>query len=169
MKLGFTVAKEPHTVEIERAGELVTLRVNGEPNQAQVLELAPPRVTFLYQDRVVTAYAANDGKRWWVHVDGATFTLEPTQESSDQRQTHSGRQGTGSGIIIAPMPGQVRGVLVQVGDAVQEGQPLVLLEAMKMELELSAPHAGTVTKIHVQEGQTVERDQVLGEIGDDAR
>jgi biotin carboxyl carrier protein len=62
------------------------------------------------------------------------------------------------------MPGLVRGVLVKAGDSVERGQALVLLEAMKMEIRVSAPHAGKVAKVLVSPGETVDRGQRLIEL-----
>jgi biotin carboxyl carrier protein len=62
------------------------------------------------------------------------------------------------------MPGLVLNVLVEEGEEVQQGQPLVLLSAMKMELRMAAPAAGRIVKIHCQAGQVVERGQVLVEM-----
>jgi biotin carboxyl carrier protein len=58
--------------------------------------------------------------------------------------------------IDAPMPGKVTRVLVHAGDEVQEGQGLVVVEAMKMENELKSPKAGKVTELHAVEGSAVE-------------
>jgi len=67
------------------------------------------------------------------------------------------RAGTAAGgsdqDLIAQFPGKVRKVLVAAGDAVEEGAPLLLLEAMKMEFSVKAPFAGKIEKIHVLEGQ----------------
>lgn len=58
--------------------------------------------------------------------------------------------------VDAPMPGKVVRVLVKVGDEVQEGQGLVVVEAMKMENELKSPKAGKITELHAVEGAAVE-------------
>ena len=58
--------------------------------------------------------------------------------------------------VDAPMPGKVTRVLVKVGDEVQEGQGLVVVEAMKMENELKSPKAGKITELHAVEGAAVE-------------
>ena len=65
------------------------------------------------------------------------------------------------GALHAPMPGKVVSVRAGVGDAVAEGQVLVVLEAMKMEHTLRAPHAGTVTAVRREAGDQVEADEVL--------
>jgi biotin carboxyl carrier protein len=66
--------------------------------------------------------------------------------------------------IDAPMPGKVTRVLVKVGDEVQEGQGLVVVEAMKMENELKSPKAGKVTEMHAVEGSAVESGAKLAVI-----
>ncbi|CAM3315767.1 Biotin carboxyl carrier protein [Streptococcus pluranimalium] len=61
----------------------------------------------------------------------------------------------GADALTAPMPGTILKVLVNVGDSVSENQPLMILEAMKMENEIVASSAGTVSAIHVSPGQAV--------------
>jgi propionyl-CoA carboxylase alpha chain len=65
------------------------------------------------------------------------------------------------GSLLAPMPGSVVAVHAQVGDAVEEGQPLLVLEAMKMQHTITAPHAGTVTELDVAVGDQVNGGTVL--------
>lgn len=66
-----------------------------------------------------------------------------------------------AGSLLAPMPGSVVAVDVQVGDVVEEGQPLLVLEAMKMQHTIAAPHAGTVTELDVAVGDQVTGGAVL--------
>ena len=79
-----------------------------------------------------------DERRLRMRRAGGKFTLEGPQR------------------IDAPMPGKVTRVLVKVGDQVEEGQGLVVVEAMKMENELKSPKAGKVTELHAVEGAAVE-------------
>ncbi|WHA09572.1 acetyl-CoA carboxylase biotin carboxyl carrier protein subunit [Enterococcus montenegrensis] len=67
--------------------------------------------------------------------------------------------------MTAPMPGTILKILVNVGDEVKENQPVMILEAMKMENEVVAPKAGTVTGIHVTQGQMVNPGEALITIG----
>ena len=66
-----------------------------------------------------------------------------------------------SGSLLAPMPGTVVSVAVEVGAAVEAGQPVLVLEAMKMQHTVSAPHAGVVTEIDVKPGTQVAAGEVL--------
>lgn len=74
------------------------------------------------------------------------------------------RKGGDAGSLNAQMPGQVMSVLVKEGDRVEKGQTLLTLEAMKMELRLTAPYDGTVIRLLAAKGDTVERGQQLAEI-----
>ncbi|OFI46489.1 acetyl-CoA carboxylase biotin carboxyl carrier protein subunit [Floricoccus penangensis] len=67
----------------------------------------------------------------------------------------------GADAITAPMPGTILKVLVNVGDAVTANQPIMILEAMKMENEIVAPQDGTVTGIHVNQGEMVQPGDAL--------
>ena len=67
--------------------------------------------------------------------------------------------------VNAPMPGNILKVNVSVGQAVKEGEVLVVLEAMKMENEIMAPKAGTVKQVLVSKGSTVSTDAPLVVIG----
>ncbi len=70
----------------------------------------------------------------------------------------------GAGAVLAIMPGKIIRVLVEVGQQIEEGQPVCVLEAMKMENELHARQGGTVKAVYVKPGDDVEKDQVLVEI-----
>ena len=63
--------------------------------------------------------------------------------------------------VEAPMPGKILDIRVKVGDAVKYGQPVVIMEAMKMETEIVAPADGTVASVNVNSGDTVETGAVL--------
>ena len=63
--------------------------------------------------------------------------------------------------VMAPMVGQIVSVHVKSGDSVKENDPLVTLEAMKMEMPVPAPQGGTVKEVYVAEGDVVESDTIL--------
>jgi pyruvate carboxylase subunit B len=105
---------------------------------------------------------------WDIHLRGHRLSAEAVDE-----RTHTIREMTGAGAapagprpVRAPMPGLVVKVEVQEGDHVEVGQGMVIVEAMKMENELRAEHAGVVARIHVAPGQAVEKDQILIDFAD---
>lgn len=165
MKLIFRHNAQTNMLDVEHVGDNFEIESDGKRARVQLISFAPPRITFLYDGKIVSARVVSDGKKRWVHVDGAAFVLERVEPKTARTQAHGAREGTGSGIVVAPMPGQVRGVLVGEGDAVTAGQPLMILEAMKMELKVNAPREGIVSKIFVTQGQSVEREQILAELG----
>jgi biotin carboxyl carrier protein len=81
-------------------------------------------------------------------------------KSSGARKSGGGHHHA-AGELTAPMPGQVRAVNVNEGEAVVKGQTLMVLEAMKMEIRIQSPTDGVVKAVHVRQGQTVEREQAL--------
>jgi len=97
-----------------------------------------------------------------VEVRGQRFAMEIFDERRLRLREASASFGdTGRVEIKAPMPGKVVKLLVSAGDQVEEGQGLVLVEAMKMENELRAPRAGTLSELKVAAGQTVEGGAIL--------
>ncbi len=113
---------------------------------------------------------ANDGRRYpifgarrkesiFVSVGPASFEFKPA-EAAARRRT----RGLAAAEITAPMPGKVLKVLVRDGDLVEAGQPLVVIEAMKMETTLGAESAAMVKHVRVEEGQTVDHGAVLIEL-----
>jgi biotin carboxyl carrier protein len=112
-------------------------------------------------DRSLRAYVAHDGPYSHVAMAGQTWVLE---RHKPQQARRAGHGAPGAAGLEASMPGLVLDVLVGEGDQVERGDTLVLLEAMKMELRITAPSSGRVTKVHCQAGQVVERGQALVEI-----
>ncbi|MGW7302288.1 ATP-binding protein [Streptomyces sp. NPDC054829] len=97
----------------------------------------------------------------WLGRDGDAWHVRDHDPvaASLTRSAHSGADS-----LTAPMPGTVTVVKVAVGDEVSAGQSLLVVEAMKMEHVISAPHAGTVAELDVKPGATVAMDQVLAVI-----
>lgn len=84
-----------------------------------------------------------------------------------RRSGGAGATAGGSGAVVAPMNGQVVKVLAQAGDQVQAGQVVVVLEAMKMENEVTAPRSGRLARLEVRVGEAVHPGHLLFEIGSD--
>ena len=103
------------------------------------------------QQRVVVA---QEGANRWVWVDGTVHHL--VLEVAGGASQHAA-----SGSLLSPMPGLVLKVQVAAGDAVTRNQVLVVLEAMKMQYEITAPRDGSVAQVPVVEGQQVDGDVPL--------
>jgi acetyl-CoA/propionyl-CoA carboxylase biotin carboxyl carrier protein len=93
----------------------------------------------------------------WLGRDGQTWAVaeeEPLAAARDDAEA-------GDGVVRSPMPGTVRAVQAVVGEKVRAGQPLLIVEAMKMEHTLSAPADGVVSELTVEPGQQVGLDERL--------
>jgi biotin carboxyl carrier protein len=98
-----------------------------------------------------------------VTLDGQRYSVRVETERQHRLAALAPRTNlhTGEITVKAPMPGLVSIVAVTPGQEVEQGQRLVVLEAMKMENELKAPRSGTVKAVNVQPGQTVEQNRAL--------
>ncbi|HEX6857296.1 MAG TPA: biotin carboxylase N-terminal domain-containing protein [Streptosporangiaceae bacterium] len=151
------------------AGRQVAVR--GRPHAAEVAvgDADPvPAAARRDGDELVVSYGgavsrftrAADGPVRWLGRDGHAWALDTTPPPSRRA---AGPQAA-AGAVRSPMPGTVQAVKTTVGEDVLPGQPLVVVEAMKMEHTVVAPVAGTVTELPVRAGALVALDQVLAVI-----
>lgn len=151
-----------HSLELAPDGKGYLAIIGDKPVSVEILHSENGRLDLLLDGQRVTAYVSTDGAKRWVTIGGQTFAL--TKSTAGTRRAQHGHHAQDE--LTAPMPGQVRAVNVAEGESVTKGQTLLVLEAMKMEIRVSAPKDGRVGKLLVQQGQTVEREQVLIEIVD---
>ncbi len=156
MKYFATVNGRAHEVElVERHGKLEA-RVDGKP-----LALACEEVDDLGQLIVFSGGQSHaisiEGSEERVAVTLAGYFYDIGLEDERERAAHAAERASGKsgGVVNAVMPGVVVELLVAKGQAVEKGQPLLILSAMKMQNEIAAPQAGVVKEIHVAAGQAV--------------
>lgn len=144
-----------HIVTVEGTGERFTARLGAEELHARC-GVADGRVWIESDGWRRSFPAAIVGHTLTLTIAGRrrALTLE------DGRFAARGEEED-LGLFTAPMPGKVTRLLVAVGDRVEKGQALAVLEAMKMESRFEAPRDGTVTAVHVREGDQVEEGAVL--------
>jgi acetyl/propionyl-CoA carboxylase alpha subunit len=143
-------ASGDHVVQyrFDRSNRLQLLVVDGRPIELDTFN----RDTL---SRIDTAIYPDSNDSDTIYVAGGrhAFVVPPRFTSPDE----AGRAGS----TVAPLPGRVVKLLVAIGDAVAAGQPLLTIEAMKMEHQVQAPHAGTVVEIFVHAGQQLDGGQPL--------
>ncbi len=166
MKYIFSDGAKTHTVELTPSGDVYSAFVDGQRLEIRIIASTPGEIALKVGDRTERVYWSFDGRQRWMTIAGKTLVLTSGERAPVER---FGRRGhdpahTGERIIVAPMPGHIRGVNVSEGAEVIKGQTLLLLEAMKMEIRIQAPQGGRLARLLVKPGQAVERDQVLGEI-----
>lgn len=143
-----------------RAGYRVT--VNGELFNLEILDVQPGIINLQFEGQPITLYWANQDGFKWISLNGCTYRLETPAPKTTRRSGERALEDS----VRSPMPAQVRAIQVSEGVWVEKGQTLLLLEAMKMEIRIQAPRSGRIVRLPVQEGQPVDRDQVLIEISD---
>ena len=100
------------------------------------------------------------GPKGNVSVNGESFSIAVFDPRDRPSRTASGRDH-GNASVVSPMPGKVIRVLIGAGDSVEQGQGLVVVEAMKMQNEMKSPKSGRIMEIRTEAGATVTAGQVL--------
>nr|MBA2781657.1 biotin/lipoyl-binding protein [Rubrobacteraceae bacterium] len=163
--LGATILDyDGHSVEAERARPgRFRITAEGEESVVEVLHYGNARIRALFDDEPVEAGVLLDAEEVLVSLRDETHTLrKPTPPAVDE----TGPSADAAASLIAPMPGTVVKVLVEEGQEVEEGQLLLVLEAMKMEQPISAPHTGVVHSLPFGEGSLVPGGAVLVEVNE---
>jgi len=138
-----------HEVESRLEGSRLTLRhEGGEPRVFEVEALRDGSWLMRDGDEVRHVHVARAGGTWWVHDGDRTHVLEEVLAQ--------GGGGAAEGSLVAPMTGTVQEVLVAVGDLVEKGQPLLVLSAMKMQVEIKSPRDGQVIELPHGVGDQVD-------------
>ncbi len=136
------------------------IEINGETHRVQMATAPPNRILIEEGGRNIVCEATRVGEAIDVACGGAlyTFTLAHKREARAHAEGHRGKG------LVAPMPGLVLRVLAGEGDRVRTHQTLVVIEAMKMEHAIEAPHDGVVKAVHCVEGGRVSEGQLLVEL-----
>ena len=157
-----TVGTKAHVVDFEKQESGYRVTLDGNLIDADVVQVAPNTISILL-----------DGKSYEIHVtptiDGKlkvqTGPEEFTAEVQDPRawrgRKHGAQEAVGRQQVVSPMPGKVIRLLVHVGEEVEAGQGLVVVEAMKMQNEIRSPKKGRVERVLVSEGQNVNAGETL--------
>jgi pyruvate carboxylase subunit B len=165
--LKYLVEVNGHTVAVELGPN--GIEVDGTPVVAHLEVVDGTPIYLLNYGGTLhrLAVARRDGHgQYTIWTDAHRFETEALDERrrAIREMSRSNAAAAGPAPLVAPMPGMVVRVNVQAGDEVQPGQPLVVMEAMKMENELRATGAGVVRTVHVQQGVAVEKGAVLVEL-----
>lgn len=163
----FEVTRRDTTIELELNEEASVARINGDEIAYSLIIQQNGRV--LYRSGTKLWKVDNisvEKQKVTFSVDGhfVETYVKDEQELLLEKLGFQTDSTARAGLLSAPMPGKILELLVHEGDSVEEGQPVIILEAMKMENELKAPASGSVTSIHAADGDSVEKNQPLLEI-----
>lgn len=159
----FEAELDGRVVPIEVAGEAGRYRVSleGEALDVDARRVGEGLWSLVIGSASIVAEVTEEDGVSVVHVDGETYRIRVEEETRYLIRTRGAAAAAAGQVLKAPMPGRVVLIEVTVGQRVQRGDGLVILEAMKMENEFRASGEGTVKEIRVQAGQAVNPGDVL--------
>ncbi len=154
---------EATPVDVESLGNnRYAVTIAGKRVEVESIALPQQAMSMLVGGRSYAVEFETRGDEIAALVNGQVTRFDLVDERKlRQRAANSTFSAEGTQVVTAPMPGKVVKILVKAGDAVTEGQGLVVVEAMKMENELKSPKAGVVKEILSKEGAVVENGAKL--------
>jgi biotin carboxyl carrier protein len=165
MKFEVLISGKNRGVELQRESGAWRIALDGQSVAADVAEIDPHTFSILLNGQSheirVTPLA---GGTLQLQCGSHEFTAEIIDPRAWRAGRRAGAEAEGRQQVIAPMPGKVIRVLVKLGDHVETGQGLLVVEAMKMQNEIRSPKSGTVERVLAQEGQPVNAGEVLCEV-----
>ena len=164
MRYELEIGGRPRQVVVTRAGDRFAVTVDGHTRQVDVARIDAHTLSLILDkmwqaDISITPDPV--GGLLTVHVNGTPIPVTLSGRRHAGRKAESGGSGSGPERVAAPMAGKIVRVLVRAGDAVRARQPVVVVEAMKMENELRASREGTVAEVHARAGMSVETGTLL--------
>ncbi len=148
---------ESYPVELERRGDHATVRAGGRAHECSLRRVGPGEYRLALEGETHTLWAVHDRDTTYVHVLGRAWEVDVSHPAEIQTEAAQANAHAAK----APMPGMVVSLLVAPGDAVEKGQPMLIIESMKMQSEISARRSGTVDAVMVGLGESFERNALL--------
>jgi biotin carboxyl carrier protein len=143
------------------------LKINGHKKDVKIFEDEEGFTVIEYKNKKYLAEITDKSQnKYTVLLNGLSysFTIESPISFRRRQYLEKHKQTNKLEVISAPMPGKIVELLVEEQSRVKEGEPILILEAMKMQNEIITQVAGKVQKIHVKPGDSVAKDEVLLEI-----
>jgi len=155
---------DTHLLDVRREGETWRVTLDEAADPIEILSVHEDEIAFARDGARGRAWVARRGAERLVFLDGVVHTL---RLADDDEAEDTDDMGGGGPNVTAKMPGTVVKVLVAEGDAVAEGDPLLIMEAMKMETEIASPLNGRVAKVHAAAGQVLAAGEPLLDLDPD--
>jgi biotin carboxyl carrier protein len=153
------VEGEAVRIEVREKGGRFSVTLGSRTLEVDYVETGRDFVSLLLDGESHEVGLSRKGNAYSVVVEGGAF--EVVFENAIKGALRQQKAPQGKTRLQAPMPGKVLKVLVASGEEVEEGQAILVIEAMKMENELRSPRGGKVSELPVREGQTVETGALL--------
>jgi biotin carboxyl carrier protein len=161
MKIKITIQGRERTVELTHPGERPRWKIDGQEVEADAVEVSPGIYSVIVDGESFEARIEGTSSNLRIVADGKEYiaAIENPRELKKNRAGAAETQGRQN--IVAPMAGKIIRVLVSIGDQVQSGQGLAIVEAMKMQNEIRSPKSGKIERLGVVAGQTVNPGEII--------
>jgi len=154
--------KRKHVVELKRTGDVSAVSLDGQTLDADAVQIAPNVVSVMLGGQFFELHISRSTDGTMKLRCGAhEYIADIIDPRAWRGRKHGAVEVEGRQQILAPMPGKVVRVITKVGDSVEAGQGLLVVEAMKMQNEIRSPKSGIVGRLLVKEGQNVNAGEVL--------
>jgi len=150
-----------HKLDLTRDGENWLCRVDGDAIEANALVTRPDVLSIVIAGRAYEVKRERTPSDTHLWVKNSRFAVEVRDPRSLRSRRAKAGSTEGPQKIAAPMPGKIVRIVAPAGAAVEVGQGIIVVEAMKMQNEMKSPKAGTVKQILVNEGATVNAGDIL--------
>jgi len=163
MKEERRIAGQARAVELDRVDDRWRARLDGRAVEMDPVEVTPGTYSILLERRSyeVRVQALQEPGVVSVLAGTEEFTAEVLDPRAWRGRRHGVLEAAGKQQVLSPMPGKVVRVLVKTGEAVEAGQGLLVIEAMKMQNEIRSPKRGIIERLLATEGQAVNAGEVL--------
>ncbi len=150
--------KKPLEKTIKYQGEEVEIKLHEDPKGFSYIVWKNKKYMLDIIEKKQNSYTIMVNGVWH------SFTVETPVSLKRRRYLEQQADSSSAVSIEAPMPGKIVDIMVEEGTEVKEGEPIIILEAMKMQNEISSHITGIIKTISVKKGETVMKDDVLVEI-----
>lgn len=147
-------------IKLEGQNDQQSVVINNEKIDFSSVIISPNTFAISNEVEKNNVYVAEDDTHFYINIDGNSITLDKVKEEEKSFGEDEVKKGD-KDILKPPMPGSIVKVLVSKGQKVNEGEGLIIIEAMKMETTLYSSIAGIITEVNVSAGEQVDADKVL--------
>jgi len=161
MELEVIVGEKIHAIHIEPEGLHYRVVVDGVSHLVDLRQPEPSVFSMLIERKAYEAFLSRNGSEITVSLSGQSYQSRLAESARRNRYEAERSESLHRNEIVAPMPGRVVSILVEKGALVEQGDGVIIVEAMKMENELKAPRSGQVAEIYVQPHELVAAQQPL--------
>jgi biotin carboxyl carrier protein len=164
--MNYKAITQDHSFDVSPGESGALPAIDGKPFPVDIQEAEPGYFHLLFHQKSYRAEVVSVDaglKRVTIKINGKKTTVE-VKDKFDLLLEKMGMKNGGGGqlnVLKAPMPGLIIDLKVGPGDTVKAGEPILILEAMKMENVIKSPGAGTIRNVRIKKGDRVEKSQVL--------